>query len=56
LSYENAKRYHLQMWIYVHGIATMLATSYLPLEWDDISALITDVYEGMKKQYVKEEE
>ena len=55
LSYENAKRYHLQMWIYVHGIATMMATSYLSLEWDDISALITDVYEGMKKQYVKEE-
>lgn len=56
LSYEKAKEFHLQMWIYVHGIATMLATSYLPLEWEKISELMTDVYEGMKKQYLTGEE
>lgn len=33
ISEEDAYLFHLEMWIYVHGIATMLATSYL--EWDD---------------------
>lgn len=55
LAYEQAKQFHLGMWIYVHGIATMLATSYLPLKWDDISNLVTDAYEGMKKRYLSEE-
>ena len=32
LSEEDAYRFHLEMWVYVHGIATMIATSYL--EWD----------------------
>ena len=51
LSREKAKQFHLEMWIYVHGIASLLATSYLPLEWDDISNMVTDAYEGMKKRY-----
>ena len=48
---EKVKQFHLEMWIYVHGIASLLATSYLPLEWDHISNMITDAYEGMKKRY-----
>ena len=48
---EKVKQFHLEMWIYVHGIASLLATSYLPLEWDDISNMVTDAYEGMKKRY-----
>lgn len=51
LPFEKAKQFHLEMWIYVHGIASLLATSYLPLEWDDISNMVTDAYEGMKKRY-----
>ena len=48
---EKGKQFHLEMWIYVHGIASLLATSYLPLERDDISNMVTDAYEGMKKRY-----
>ena len=48
---EKVKQFHLEMWIYVHGIASLLATSYLPLEWEHISNMITDAYEGMKKRY-----
>lgn len=33
LNEDSVYLFHLEMWIYVHGIATMLATSYL--EWDD---------------------
>lgn len=55
LSEEQASRFHLEMWIYVHGIASLLATSYLTLEWNEISSMITDVYQGMKKRYSEEE-
>lgn len=51
LNEEDAYIFHLEMWIYVHGIAAMLATSYL--EWDEefISRVLTDGYEGMKCRY-----
>jgi len=54
LTRQQASLFHLEMWIYVHGIATMLATSYLPLEWELISSVITDAYQGMKKHYSEE--
>lgn len=49
---EDAYLFHIEMWIYVHGIATMLVTSYL--EWDEtfISRVITDGFEGMKTRYI----
>lgn len=53
LSEEDAYFFHLEMWIYVHGIATMLATSYLELEEEFISRVMTDGYEGMKARYGK---
>lgn len=56
LSHEQARLFHLEMWIYVHGIATMLATSYLPLDWETISSMVTDAYEGLKKRYLVKEE
>ena len=39
------------MWLYVHGIAAMIATSYL--NWDDafISGALTDAYVGLKYRY-----
>lgn len=56
LSHNKAKQFHLEMWIYVHGIASLLATSYLPLEWEEISNMVTDAYMGMKTRYLSEEE
>lgn len=54
LNEEDAYQFHIEMWIYVHGIATMLATSYP--EWDEvfISKVITDGFEGMKTRYTGE--
>lgn len=48
---DAAFRFHMEMWIYVHGIATMIATAYL--DWDEemVSDLITDAYMGMKQRY-----
>lgn len=53
LDEETAYLFHLEMWIYVHGIATMFATSYLEWEEDFISKVITDGYEGLKTRYTK---
>lgn len=48
---EKAYLFHLEMWIFVHGIATMIATSYL--EWSDslVSEALTDMYTGLKYRY-----
>lgn len=52
VSEEEAYLFHLEMWIYVHGMATMLATSYLELDEAFISKVLTDGYEGMKIRYL----
>lgn len=56
LPYEKASQFHLEMWIYVHGIASLLATSYLPLEWEAISELVTNAYQGIRARYLSKEE
>lgn len=55
ISRESAERLHLEMWICVHGIATMLATSFLTLEWELISDMISDVYQGIRSRHTREE-
>ena len=42
---------HLEMWAYVHGIATMFATGFLDLDWELVSRMLTDSYQGLRKQY-----
>lgn len=56
LDEEDAYLFHLEMWLYVHGIATMLATSYLDWDTDFISRVLTDAYTGLKYRYCGEEE
>ena len=50
----DAKLFHLEMWACVHGIATMFATGFLDLDRELVSKMLTDVYQGLKKQYGKE--
>lgn len=47
----DTKLFHLEMWAYVHGIAAMFATGYLDLEWELVSKMLTDSYQGLRKQY-----
>ena len=56
LDRKRAYMFHLEMWIYVHGIATMLATGYLNWDWEIISKMLTDAYCGMKERYSAGEE
>lgn len=55
LSRENARLFHLEMWIFVHGIATMIVTGYL--DWDEeyVSGALTDAYEGLRHRWCGEE-
>lgn len=53
LGEDEAYQLHLEMWIYVHGIAAMVATAYL--DWDEafVSRAITDVYCGLKHRFAE---
>ena len=55
LGKEAAYLFHLETWVYVHGIATMLATGYL--EWDDdfASNSLSDCFFGLKEQLKRKE-
>lgn len=46
LDKETAYFFHLEMWIFVHGIATMVATSYLDWGEETVSQVLTDAYLG----------
>ena len=52
---ETARLFHLEMWAYVHGIATMFATGFLDLDWELVSRMLSDAYLGLRKQYRLEE-
>ncbi len=55
MSEQAARRFHGEMWIFVHGIATMMATGYLQPEEETVSAMLTDIYQGQLR-YRKEEQ
>ena len=55
ISRESARMFHLEMWIYVHGIAAMAATSFLDWDTELISASLTDVYMGVLARFKEKE-
>lgn len=50
---ERAYTFHLELWLFVHGIATMIATKYLEWNEDFVSRVITDAYMGLKDRYTQ---
>ncbi len=54
LSKEEVKLFHLEMWAVVHGIAAMFWSGYLDFEWDLVSRILTDSYQGLRKQFSME--
>ena len=55
LSKETAMLLHMEMWACVHGIGTMLATSFQPMDEELISRMISDVYQGVRARLIAEE-
>jgi len=56
MSEENARLFHIGMWVYVHGIATMIATGYLDWDEDLISRMVTENYLGLKMRFSQKED
>lgn len=54
-SKETAMRMHMEMWVCVHGIAVMHATSFLSVDEELVSGMITDVYQGVRERLSREE-
>ena len=55
ISREKARLMHLEMWSCVHGIASMIATSFVSFDWELISAMLTDIYQGLRQRHLTEE-
>lgn len=53
VSYEVARAVHLELWIFVHGAASMYATGFFTMPLEAVSDMISDVYWGILK-YRKE--
>lgn len=61
IDYAAARKFHLMMWLVVHGIATQIATEYLNLSEADVSDILTESFTALsaklfnKKQDVNTE-
>ena len=53
MSPDEAYYFHIEMWVFVHGIATMIANSYLDWDEETVSCMMTDVYTGLKNNRIK---
>ena len=56
LSEDEAWLFHLEMWLFVHGLASTLATGYV--DWDEqmLSNMLTDVFLGLKARFASKKE
>lgn len=53
---EKGSLFHRENWIFAHGVAVMLATSYF--QWDDelVGRMLSDVYAGLKMRHAQEKD
>ena len=54
LGEDDAAMFHLEMWVVVHGIASMIATAYVPWDEETVSRMLTDLYLGLQARYQSE--
>ena len=52
---DVAEIMHIEMWAFVHGIAVMYVTSFLNLDLDLVSNMLTDIYQGIKARHLSKE-
>ncbi len=55
LSEADAAQFHLEMWVFVHGIAVMIATRYLDWDEETVSAALTDLFFGLRRRFAEKE-
>jgi AcrR family transcriptional regulator len=51
LDMEQAKLFHLENWIFVHGIATMIVSKSFEFSEELISEMMSDIYTGLKSNF-----
>ena len=51
LTREQALLFHRHLWIYVHGLATMIATRFLTLRDEEAMHLLSEQYRAIRKLY-----
>lgn len=51
MSFEEARELHLRMWLFVHGIASAIITSYLDFDEERIRSLLSTQMTGMRYIY-----
>ena len=51
LSRKQAALFHLEMWTFVHGIGSMIATSSYDWDLELASRTLTDAYQGLKHRF-----
>lgn len=54
ISENQARNMQLHMWFYVHGIASLIATGYLPLDEEKTSQLLTEHFNANIKYFQEE--
>ena len=55
-SFTGAEQLLMEMWLFVHGIATSLVTGTADFSEETISQMMSDVFMGLKQQYGKKGE
>jgi AcrR family transcriptional regulator len=55
LSEDDAYLFHMEMWIFVHGIAAMSATAYLDWNDDLIDRMLSDAFLGIRQRWTQRE-
>ncbi len=53
LSEDEAYLFHMESWVFVHGLASMIATNYVPWDMDFISRALTDMYQGLIHRFTQ---
>ena len=55
LDRNTSKRIYIHLWIYSHGIATLIATDMCSFTADEVSDMLKDVFVGILKKIIAEE-
>ena len=55
LSHTPAEGFHMEMWVFTHGLAVLQATGYYPMKDEEISRLFTVEYQSLLAYYQQKE-
>ncbi len=54
ISREQAQEFHMNMWVFVHGLAVMTATKYMSFTDEELSRMLSAEFMAMKRLYENE--